>query len=60
MVADKGGRKVEGEWESQGAPKTSWYIAELLTRGGTVLDELQVPAVEIVSIQKQVKERDGQ
>lgn len=56
ILADKGGRLVEGEWESQGIPKSSWYVAKLLTRGRTVLEELQVPATEIVSITKVIKE----
>lgn len=59
VIADKGGRRVEGEWEPQGIPKASWFIARLLTRGGTEIKHLEVPAVEIVSIEVQIKPPTG-
>ena len=55
IQADKGGRTVEGDWELH-KDRSSWYVAKLLTRGGTVLEELQVPGGEVVSITKVIKE----
>ena len=57
VIADKGGRKVEGEWKKYGSGM--WFVARLSTRGGTEVKRLEVPAIEIVSIEIQVKEEQG-
>lgn len=58
VSADKSGRKVESEITKDGG--INWFVARLLTRGGTLLEEIWVPTTEIVGIQRHLKDvKDG-
>jgi hypothetical protein len=56
VLADKQGRKVEGEFQKDGG--VNWYVAKLLTRGGTLVFASWVPTDQIVSIEKRIKGDD--
>jgi len=53
VLADKGGRKVGYEFSTEG--KVNWLNASLLTRGGTVLKRIQVPADQVAAMEVLIK-----
>jgi len=53
VQADKGGRKVEYGFSSEG--KVNWLQATLQTRGGTVLKRIQVPADQVAAMEVLIK-----
>lgn len=48
VMADRAGRKVETSWEKDG--NLQWFVAQLQTRGGTVVQEVRFVATDIQSI----------
>lgn len=54
VTADLGGRVVETNWEKEG--NVQWFVARVLTRGGTPVEQIRFPTDEIIAIQSQIKE----
>lgn len=54
ISADSNGRSVEGDFRAEG--KINWYVAELKSRSGKVIESVQVPVETVIEIKKHLKE----